>query len=362
MYTIEYLQTISIQLLQDIIAISSFSKEEDNRTKILIRFFEEHHIVPHRYLNNLWATNQHFSTQKPTLFLNSHHDTVQPNKGYTRNPFEATIIDNKLYGLGSNDAGGALVSLIATFLYFYDHPSLPYNICIGISAEEEISGSNGIEALLSQMPPCTCGIVGEPTLTQLAISEKGLMVVDAVSKGISGHAARNEGKNALYIALADITWIQQHQFDKISHTLGPVKMTVTAIHTPNQQHNVVPSLCYFTIDIRVNELYSFQAILQTLQQHLQSDVTPRSMRLRSTIIEETHPLVVAGQKIGKQVYGSPTTSDKALIPFPMLKMGPGDSARSHSADEFIFVSEIQNGIIDYIDLIKAFMKMIPTHI
>jgi acetylornithine deacetylase len=343
----------AIFLLQQLITIPSFSKEEDRTADAIQIFLEKAGVKTNRYLNNVWATNKFFDSSKPTILLNSHHDTVKPNKAYTRDPFDASIIDGKLYGLGSNDAGGCLVSLIACFLYYYEQEGLGYNLLLAATAEEEISGKNGVEILLPTLPTIDFAIVGEPTQLNLAVAERGLLVVDAIVKGKAGHAARNEGDNAIYKAIEDIQWIQQYQFDRVSHLLGPVKVTVTSFHTDNIQHNVVPASAEYLLDIRVNELYSFDEVITTLQNFLQATLTPRSTRLKSTSISLQHPLVQSGIALGKTCYGSPTTSDKALMPFPALKMGPGDSARSHTADEFIFIEEIENGVDTYINLLKS---------
>jgi acetylornithine deacetylase len=343
----------AVQLLKELIAIPSLSREEDLTAACIGAFFQKQAIPFNQYKNNIWATNQYFDASKPTIFLNSHHDTVKPNTGYQLNPFEPIIESNKLFGLGSNDAGGSLVSLIACFVHYYPQVDLPYNLIIAATAEEEISGKNGVEALIPLLPTIDFAIVGEPTLCQLAIAERGLLVIDASTKGIAGHAARNEGDNALYKAIKDIGWIQTYQFDKVSDLLGPVKMTVTAITTQNQQHNIVPASADYIIDIRVNELYQFEEILAILNSHLSAEIKPRSTRLKSTSIAKNHPIVLAGISLGSTCYGSPTTSDKALMPFPALKVGPGDSARSHTADEFIYLSEIEEGIHFYIHLLKA---------
>jgi acetylornithine deacetylase len=237
-------------------------------------------------------------------------------------------------------------------LHFYDQPSLKYNIIFAATAEEEISGHNGIEKILPDLGNISFAIVGEPTKMQMAIAEKGLLVLDCTSSGIAGHAARNEGENAIYKAMKDIEWFSTHRFNKVSDLLGPVKMSVTVINTENKAHNVVPAQCTFVADIRVNELYDFDQLLAEIRKNVHSDVKPRSLRMRSSLIPEDHPLVKAGLSMGRTVYGSPTTSDKALMPFPALKMGPGDSARSHTADEFIFTNEIEEGISLYIELLK----------
>ncbi len=348
----------AVELLQKLIATPSFSKEEENTAAIIEQFFKEENIPSNRLLNNVWCVNKYFDVTKPTILLNSHHDTVKPNPQYTKDPFSPIIEDGKLFGLGSSDAGGCLVSLITAFCHFYEMENLKYNIIIAATAEEEISGSNGIEKLLasaeSSSPFRGLGgvIVGEPTLTNLAIAEKGLLVLDCTATGKAGHAAREEGDNAIYKAIADINWFQTYQFPKISETLGPVKMSVTSIETENKAHNMVPAVCSFIVDIRVTDAYTHEEILETIKQHVQSEVKPRSMRLRSSKIEKDHPLVQAGIKLGKQMYGSPTTSDAALIPAPVLKCGPGDSARSHTANEFIYLKEIEEGINTYIKILK----------
>lgn len=352
---ITILQEDAIGLLKKLIATPSFSKEEQNTADIIDRFLESKGVRTKTHLNNIWAQNTFYDPAKPTLLLNSHHDTVKPNKGYTLDPFTPIEKEGKLFGLGSNDAGGCLVSLMAVFLYYYNKPTLKYNLVIAATAEEEISGHNGIEALLPRLGAIDCGIVGEPTQMQMAVAEKGLLVLDAVAQGRAGHAARNEGENALYKAVKDIQWIQSYQFSNVSDLLGPVKMSVTVIETDNKAHNVVPAQCKFVIDCRINELYSFEEILEVIKANIQSEIQPRSTRLRSTAISLDHPLIKAGTKLGRTYYGSPTTSDKALMPFQTLKMGPGDSARSHTADEFIYLDEIKNGIDLYIQLLNQIL-------
>ncbi|MFO0357359.1 MAG: M20 family metallo-hydrolase [Sphingobacteriaceae bacterium] len=353
--SIKQLQVDAIQLLQQLIETPSFSKEEDKTAILLENFLLDKGIPVNRHLNNIWAINKHFDTSKPSILLNSHHDTVKPNKGYTKDPFKANVENDKLFGLGSNDAGGALVSLLATFIHFYDHENLKYNLVFAASAEEEISGTNGIEALLPFLPPISFGIVGEPTLMNLAVAEKGLLVLDCVNYGVAGHAARNEGNNALYHSLDDINWFKHHQFKKVSDLLGPVKMTVTSIETDNKAHNVVPSACKFIVDVRVNECYTFEEIISEIKQHVKCEVKPRNLRMRPSSIQLDHPLILSGVSLGSKTYGSPTTSDKALMPFQTLKMGPGDSARSHTADEFIFIEEIEEGIELYIKLLEKIL-------
>ena len=350
--TLHMLHEDAINLLKKLIATPSLSKEEDETAEIIQHFLESKTVVTHQYLNNIWAKNKYFDESKPTILLNSHHDTVKPNKAYTLNPFEPIEKDGKLFGLGSNDAGGSLVSLIAVFIYFYPQQNLKYNFIIAATAEEEISGPNGVEILLPRLPKIDFGIVGEPTLMNMALAEKGLLVLDCIAHGVPGHAAREEGENALYKAVKDIEWFKNYRFDKVSELLGPMKMSVTIINT-GSQHNVVPSECKFTVDVRVNELYTFEEVLEIVRKNVVSDVIPRSCRLRSTSIPKEHPIIQSGIQLGRKYYGSPTTRDKALMNFPALKMGPGDSARSHTADEFIYTAEIKNGIDLYIQLLKT---------
>lgn len=343
----------AIDLLQNLIRIPSFSEQEDKTAALIGDYLQGQGVSISRLGNNIWAKNLHFNPGKPVLLLNSHHDTVKPNKGYTRDPFTPEIVDGKLFGLGSNDAGGPLVSLLATFMHFYDRSDLPFNLIYAASAEEENSGLNGIELILPALGRIDCAIVGEPTQMQLAIAEKGLMVLDCLVRGRAGHAAREEGENAIYKALLDIEWFKNHSFPTISEFLGPVKMTVTIIQA-GQQHNVVPDECRFTVDVRVNECYTFEQVLETIRQHVQCSVTPRSLRMRSSIIPPEHPLVQSGIALGRTIYGSPTCSDKAMMPFFALKMGPGDSARSHTADEYIYVKEIEKGVELYVALLEEY--------
>lgn len=352
---INTLQADAISLLKDLIATPSFSKEENDTAELIIEFFKRHDIPHARVGNNVYAKNKHYDPSKESILLNSHHDTVRPNKNYTVDPFMPIEKDGKLFGLGSNDAGGCLVSLMAVFLYFYPQEKLRHNVVFAASAEEEISGVNGIELVLPYLGQIDFGIVGEPTKLEMAVAERGLMVIDCIAQGRAGHAARNEGENALYKALEDIEWIRNCRFDKVSDLLGESRMTVTVIETENKQHNVVPSQCKFVIDVRVNELYTFEEILDALKNNLKSQFKPRTTRMKSTSISLDHPLVKAGLALGRNYYGSPTTSDKALMPFPALKMGPGDSARSHTADEFIYLDEIRGGIELYIRLLNGFI-------
>lgn len=345
----------AINLLEQLIATPSFSKEEDKTAIVLEGFLKQHNVVTQRKGNNIWALNKHYNAELPTILLNSHHDTVRPNSQYTRDPFKAEIIDGKLYGLGSNDAGGPLVSLIAAFLHFYEQQNLKYNLVIAASAEEEISGTGGIESIWDQLPKIDFAIVGEPTLCNMAIAEKGLMVVDCVSRGKAGHAAREEGVNAIYEAFNDISWIKSYKFPKVSPTLGEIKMTVTIINA-GKQHNVVPAECTYTVDVRVTDQYSLEEVLEVIKSNVKSEVTPRSLRMRSSGIAVDHPLVNAAKKLELELYGSPTTSDQALIPVPSVKIGPGDSARSHTADEFIYIAEIVKGIDTYIRLLEQVVR------
>lgn len=353
--TLDILQADAISLLKELIATPSFSKEEDETAGIICRFIGTKGIEHSRVGNNVYALNKYYDANKPSILLNSHHDTVKPNKGYSFDPFSPFEKEGKLFGLGSNDAGGCLVSLLATFLYFYDQKNLDHNVVFAASAEEEISGVNGIELVLPYLGNLDYGIVGEPTQLEMAVAERGLMVIDCVAEGRSGHAARNEGENALYKAVDDINWIRNYKFEKVSPLLGESRLTATVIATENVQHNVVPSQCKFVIDVRVNELYTFEEVLDALQKNLKSKFKPRTTRMKSTSIPLDHPLVKAGIKLGRGYYGSPTTSDKALMPFPTLKMGPGDSARSHTADEYIYIDEIKEGIDTYIRLVNELL-------
>lgn len=348
---------IAIKLLEQLIATPSFSREEDKTAQIIEGFFRQMNIPAERKGHNIWARNKHFTTGLPTILLNSHHDTVRPNSAYTRDPFQVEIADGKLYGLGSNDAGGALVCLIAAFLHFYEQRHLAFNLVVAATAEEEISGSEGVESVWPLFPNIDFAIVGEPTLCQMAIAEKGLMVLDCTARGKAGHAARDEGVNAIYEAMRDIEWLRTFRFPKTSPTLGEVKMTTTVIQA-GKQHNVVPAECSYTVDVRVTDQYTLEEVLDVIRQHVKADVAPRSMRMRSSGIALDHPLVKAATTLGIPQYGSPTTSDQALIPVPSVKMGPGDSARSHSADEFIYVSEIVKGIDTYVALLNQVGKIL----
>ncbi len=345
----------AVQLLKKLISTQSFSKEEGNTAEIIASFFRDRAISFERTDNNIWAFSKPYDPSLPSVWLNSHHDTVRPNAGYTLNPFDPIEKEGKLFGLGSNDAGGPLVSLMAAFCYF-EGMDLPFNLVMIASAEEEISGKNGIESILDKIPACDLAIVGEPTLMDLAIAEKGLMVIDAKSYGKAGHAAREEGVNALYLALEDLVKIRDFQFQKQSPFLGKTKVSATVIQA-GTQHNVVPDLCEFTLDVRVTDAYTLEEALVELRSNLSSELTPRSMRLQSSSLPETHLMNEVAKELNLKTYGSPTLSDQALIPYPSIKIGPGDSARSHTADEFIYLNEIQKGILGYISILETYSKL-----
>lgn len=355
MKSIEILTQEAITLLKALIETPSFSSEEDQTALLIENWFTQNNIPFERENNNIWAFNKHFNKTKPTLLLNSHHDTVKPNQGYTNDPFEAIVKEGKLFGLGSNDAGGCLVSLLATFVHFYSNETLPYNIVMVASAEEESSGKNGLNSVLKHLPELECAIVGEPTLMQLAVAEKGLLVLDVIVKGTASHAAHNNPDNPIYNAIPVIEWLNSYQFEKISEVLGPVKMTVTQV-AAGKQHNVVPAECHLVVDIRVNDCYSNPEILETVKRHLIAEVNPRSMHLNASSIPVTHGLVQAGIALGRTTYGSPTLSDQSVLSCKSLKLGPGETLRSHSADEFIFINEIEEGIQLYIKILTDFFN------
>lgn len=346
----EKLTKDAIKLLCTLIEIPSISREEKDAVDTLERILSEEYALPvKREGNNLWCIAQGYDEKRKTLLLNAHVDTVKPTNQWTRDPYKATIEGERIYGLGSNDDGASLVSLIQVFSFFWNK-SLPYNLILAISAEEEISGKNGMERVLKVLPKIDVALVGEPTEMQPAIAEKGLMVLDAVAHGKSGHAARNEGDNAIYHALDDISWIRNCELPKTSDLLGPVKMTVTIVNA-GTQHNVIPSECSFTIDVRSNELYSNEEIFDIICKNLKSEVKARSFRLSSSSINLSHPLVQKCIELGKTPFGSPTLSDQALMNFPSMKMGPGNSSRSHTADEFIEIREIREAIDTYQSLL-----------
>ena len=350
----EQLYENAVALLRQMIQTPSFSKEEAGTAGLLAEFLQERGVEVHRKKNNVWAFNRHYNPAKPTILLNSHHDTVKPNGAYTRDPFAATVEGDRLYGLGSNDAGASGVSLLAAFLHFYDRKDLKYNLCVAITAEEENSGHDGLECVIPELGPLEFAIVGEPTLMQLAIAERGLMVIDCTAHGKAGHAAREEGDNAIYKAMQDIEWFRTYRFPKVSDLFGAVKMSVTII-SAGTQHNVVPAECRFTVDIRVTDRYPNEEVLEIIKEHVSCEVKARSTRLRPSSIRPDHPIVQAGLALGRTTYGSPTTSDQALLDIPSLKLGVGDSARSHSADEFVHLSEIREGIELYIKMLSAIL-------
>jgi len=344
----------AIDLLKNLIATPSFSSEENQTALLIENWFWTHNIPFQRENNNIWAYNLHFDQSKPNLLLNSHHDTVKPNQGYTLNPFEPVEKEGKLFGLGSNDAGGCLVSLMAAFAYFYENGNLSHNLILVASAEEESSGPNGLNSVLKHLPELSCAIVGEPTEMQLAVAEKGLLVLDIIVPGTAGHAAHANPNNPIYNALGIINWFRTYEFEKISEILGPVKMTVTQM-SAGKQHNVVPSECHLVVDIRVNDCYSNHEILNTVRSNIAAVVIPRSMHLNASSIAKDHGLVQSGIALGRTTYGSPTLSDQSVLSCQSLKLGPGNSLRSHTADEFIFVDEIGQGISLYIEILEKFL-------
>jgi len=344
----------SIDLLKNLIKIKSFSGKENLTGDLIEKWFNKNNIKHKRNKNNIWAKNKFFDNEKPTILLNSHHDTVKPNESYTKDPFNPDIVQNKLYGLGSNDAGGALVSLMSVFKYFYESSDLNYNIIIATTAEEEIAGENSIRLLLKELPEINFAIIGEPTLMNLAIAEKGLVVFDGKINGTASHAAHENKNNAINKLSEIINWFKNFKFEKISSFLGPVKLTITQINA-GSQHNVIPSEVEIVVDVRVNELYSNDEIVKILQKEAPCKLIPRSTNLKSSSISSNHKIVKAAINLGKKTYGSPTLSDQAALNCPSLKLGPGDSKRSHIADEFIYLDEIEEGINFYIKLLKQIL-------
>jgi len=344
-----------IGLLQQLIATPSFSKEEQVTADIMQYFFNSRGLPFQRHLNNLWVKNKHFNPDLPTILLNSHHDTVKPNSQWTRDPFAPQIEEGVLYGLGANDAGGALVSLLAAFLHFNEQEDLKYNLIYAATAEEEISGYDGLERILPNLKPLALGIVGEPTGMQMAVAEKGLMVLDCIVKGKAGHAARNTGINAIEKALKDLDWFTTFEFNMQSKYLGPVKMTPTIIRA-GSQHNVIPEVCEFTVDVRTTDRYTNEEVLEIIKTRVSCEVIPRSLRLKPSGIEEEHPVLKAATDLGIELFGSPTSSDQALMDFPSVKIGPGMSERSHTADEYILIDEINRGIDTYIRLLNKLLN------
>ncbi|MFD0798855.1 M20 family metallo-hydrolase [Maribacter chungangensis] len=348
----------AIDLLKTLISIQSFSGEEDQTADAIEAWFKSFDIPYERVHNNVFAKNQYWDDSKPTLLLNSHHDTVKPNKAYTKDPFHPHIEDGKLYGLGSNDAGGCLVSLIATFNHFYAAKNLNHNLLMVASMEEENAGPNSLRGLLPQLPKIDVAIVGEPTLMQLAIAEKGLVVFDAVVKGTPSHAAHPNDNNSIYNTIEVLQWFKNYKFEKTSEALGDVKMTVTQING-GSQHNVVPSQVELVIDVRVNDAYSNKEIADLLKAEAPCEIKERGLKLNSSKIDKEHPLVQSGITLGRTTYGSPTLSDQAALSCQSLKLGPGDSTRSHSANEYIYVKEIEEGIDLYIKILKGFLAPNP---
>ena len=344
----------AIELLRELISIQSFSGDEHHTAEAIEDWFKIFDIPIQRENNNVFAKNKYWDDTKPTLLLNSHHDTVRPNKAYTRDPFDPQIENGKLFGLGSNDAGGALVSLLATFTYFYSASNLNHNLLMVASAEEENAGPKSLRALLPTLPKIDVAIVGEPTLMQLAIAEKGLVVFDAVVKGTPSHAAHPNDDNSIYKAIKVLEWFKNYKFEKVSEALGVVKLTVTQINA-GSQHNVVPAHTDLVIDVRVNDRYSNKEVADILKTQAPCELQERSLRLNSSSIDKNHPLVQSGIKLDRDTYGSPTLSDQAALTCQSMKLGPGDSTRSHSADEFIYVNEIEEGIELYIELLNGFL-------
>lgn len=345
----------AINLLKELISIQSFSSEEDKTADVIENWFTSFNIPFTRDNNNVYAKNKHWDPSKPTLLLNSHHDTVKPNSAYTKDPFNPHIEDGKLYGLGSNDAGGCLVSLLATFVHYYNAENLNHNILMVASMEEESAGPNSLRGLLPKLPKIDVAIVGEPTLMQLAIAEKGLIVFDAEVKGTPSHAAHPNNDNSIYNTIKVLEWFKNYTFNKVSDVLGEVKLTVTQINA-GKQHNVVPAKVDLVIDVRVNDKYTNKEVAEMLQKEAPCKITPRGLKLNSSAIDISHPLVQAGIALGRKTYGSPTLSDQAALTCQSLKLGPGDSTRSHSADEFIYVNEIEEGIDLYIKILNGFLQ------
>jgi acetylornithine deacetylase len=346
------MQHRAVNLLRKLISLQAFSGEEQLRADFLSDFFTEKGISVERICNNLIIKQANFDASKKTMMLNSHLDTVKPSASYTFDPINPSISDTHIYGLGSNDAGASVVAMIETFLHFYDK-ELPFNLLLVLSCEEENSGANGMRKVWETIGQSVdFAIIGEPTSMKAAIAERGLLVIDGEAKGISGHAARNEGENAIYIALDDILTLKSTKFDKISLTMGEVKLTVTQINA-GTQHNVVPDICTFVVDIRPTEMYSNQAIMDILQPKVKSELKARNLTNKSSATPTDHLLMQTIERLGIETYTSPTTSDWMRILCPAIKMGPGDSARSHQADEFVLISELESGIEGYIRFVES---------
>lgn len=344
-----------LKRLQDLISIPSLSKEEEKTAQYILDELSVSGIIAERIGNNILARHKYWNEGLPVLLLNSHHDTVKPVSSYTRDPFKPVVDSGRLYGLGSNDAGGSLCCLIQIFIDYYKVRDLPFNLLLIASAEEEISGAGGIQKALQHIPKPWGAIVGEPTLMNAAVAERGLMVIDGQAKGISGHAARQEGMNALYIACEDIESIRNIHFNRSSRYLPDTQAVVTQIKA-GTQHNVIPDQCDFVIDVRINDQYQNKEVFDIINGVTKSTLTARSFRLNSSFLPETHPLFQAIRTLGIKTYGSPTLSDQALMDFPSLKIGPGNSARSHSADEYIEVQELRDGYTGYRAIIETLKK------
>lgn len=349
---IEDLYAGSISLLKKLIATPSLSGKEQAAAEIIREYLSSHGVELSTLKNNTWCKNKYWDAVKPVILLNSHVDTVKPVDGWSFDPYSPTEKDEKIIGLGSNDAGAPLVSLMAVFLYFYNKQDLPFNLIFAATAEEEVSGENGMALLVNELDRVDFAIVGEPTQMQLAVAEKGLLVFDCIVHGKAGHAARNEGINSIYLAVDEINKIRNYKFDRVSDVLGEVKMTVTQINA-GFQHNVVPDICKFVVDVRTNECYSNDEVIDIITSLLTCEVKPRSRRLNSSGINLDHSFVEKVKSKGIECYGSPTLSDQSLMNYPSVKMGPGDSARSHTANEFIYPAEIKNGIELYVDLLSG---------
>lgn len=341
----------AVDLLKEMIRIPSYSRQENEVADLIEKYIASKGFTPERKGNNIWIKSPDFSDAKPTILLNSHIDTVKPVSGWNKDPFDPIDEDGRLYGLGSNDAGASVVSLMHTF-FLLTQKKQHFNLIFLASCEEEVSGKDGVEMALKELPIPTFAIVGEPTGMHPAIAEKGLMVLDCLATGESGHAARSEGINAIYKAMNDVEWFRTFEFPQVSNLLGAVKMTVTMINA-GTQHNVVPDKCSFVVDVRSNECYSNERLFEIINQHTECEVTPRSYRLNSSQIALENLFVQRAIVLGREPYGSPTLSDQALMPFPSLKMGPGDSARSHTADEYIKIDEIREAIEYYYKLLDG---------
>lgn len=351
MSSIKEISNNAIKLLKDLISIQSYSGQEDDTAALLFQYLSERGFEAQRKKNNVWAWSGEKDFSKPTLLLNSHHDTVKATSKWTFHPFNPTEKDGKLIGLGSNDAGGPLVSLLHVFIELSEKEQ-PYNLIFLASAEEESSGKNGVPIVLDELGDIDLGVVGEPTSMDMAIAERGLIVLDCVAHGQSGHAARGEGENAIYKAIKDIEWFRNYDFEKKSEVLGKINMTVTQIQA-GTQHNVVPDECTFVVDVRPNEFYSNAEVVEIIRKHVDCEVSPRSLNLNASGISPGHPVVKKGVEMGIKTYGSQTMSDQVHMPFPCIKMGPGDTRRSHTADEFIYPDEIEHGIEMYLQLLDG---------